>query len=233
MVMRSDRCSRTQYLFTQNLSLSTLRQSRIKLDNAESKSLRSLLQILTAFHIHPSSLRSRVCHLFRFDVLVKLLACQESKLYGGFAQRYAFLVGILGNLGGVVVADVRIERCDEHERVLQVLVNLLAVKLYASDAVVNKAVTSILDEAYGMEQVVNHHGVEDVQFKVSLRACETNCRVVSHHLHGDHRHRFRLRGVHFARHDRRTWLVLRKHKLAKACARTTSQPANVVRNLHE
>src|SRR5947209_5029120 len=57
MVMRSDRCSRTQYLFTQNLSLSTLRQSRIKLDNAESKSLRSLLQILTAFHIHPSSLR--------------------------------------------------------------------------------------------------------------------------------------------------------------------------------
>src|SRR5437764_6895946 len=59
--MRPNRCSRTQYLFTQNLSLSTFRQSCIKLDDTEGESFCSLSQVLTAFYIHPSSLRPHPC----------------------------------------------------------------------------------------------------------------------------------------------------------------------------
>src|SRR2546429_4543904 len=46
----------------------------------------------------------------------------------------------------------------------------------------------------------------------SLRAGETDGRVIAHHLHGHHRERFRLRGIHLAGHDRRSRLVLGKRE---------------------
>ena len=109
---------------------------------------------------------------------------------------------VLGDLGGVVVADVRVECRDEHERVVQVLVNARAVKLYPFDAEFDEAAAGVLQQPDGVEQVVNHHGVEDVQLEVPLRACEAYRRVVTQDLHGDHRQRLRLRGVDLARHDR-------------------------------
>ncbi len=59
-------------------------------------------------------------HLFRLDVLVKLLTCQKIELNRRLSQRDALLVSVLGDLGGVVVADVRVERRHEHQRVSQV-----------------------------------------------------------------------------------------------------------------
>src|SRR5213595_3420544 len=100
-----------------------------------------------SFIPHPSALipSSRVCHLFWTDVLVELLAGEETEFDCGLAQRDALLVCVLGDLGGVVVADVRVECRDEHERVVQVLVNARAVEFYPADAEFDEAVASVLE----------------------------------------------------------------------------------------
>ena len=54
-------------------------------------------------------------------------ALRKPKLECRLAQCRALLVGLFGDLGGLVVADDRIERGDEHERVVQVVVDLFVV----------------------------------------------------------------------------------------------------------
>src|SRR3954468_5462607 len=153
-------------------------------------------RFINSFILQPSALSpSRMRHLFRLVILVKRFARQKSKLNCRLAQGDAFLVSVLGNLRGVVVTDVWIQSRDEHERILQVLVNLRAVEFDTGNAVVNKAVTGVFDEANRMEQIVNHDRIEDVQLEVALRACEPNRGVVAEDLYGDHRHRFTLRRV--------------------------------------
>ena len=52
-------------------------------------------------------------------------------------------------------------------------------------------------------------------------------------LHAHHGHGFALRGIHLARHDRRPGLVFRNGEFSQAAARSRSQPADVIRNLHQ
>src|SRR5256714_11848314 len=184
----------------------------------------------SSFRLHPLL---RVRHLFGTDVLVELLAGEEAEFDCGLAQRDALTVRVLGDLGGVVVADVWVERGDEHERVVQVLVNARAVEFYPADAEFDEAAAGVLEQADGVEQVVNQHGVEAVQLEVALRAGEAYAGVVTQDLHGDHRQRLRLRGVDLARHDRGARLVLRQNQFAYPGARPRREPAHVVRDLHE
>src|SRR5205085_7132222 len=136
--------------------------------------------ILTAYCLLPSAYcSSRMRHLFRLHVLVELRARQQAQRNRSVAQRDALLVRVLGDLGGVVVADVRVQSGDEHERLAQVFVNLRAVEFDAGDAVINEAVTGVFQEADRMEQVVDQHRLEDVQLEVALRAGETDGRVVA------------------------------------------------------
>src|SRR2546423_1255394 len=96
---------------------------------------------------YPSALipSSRVCHLFGTDVLVELLAGEEAEFDCGLAQADALAVRVLGDLGGVVVADVGVERRDEHERVVEVLVNARAVEFDAFDAEFDEAAAGVLE----------------------------------------------------------------------------------------
>src|SRR5256714_355185 len=190
----------------------------------------NLLFIPSSFRLHPSLW---VCHLFGTDVLVELLAGEEAEFDCGLAQADALLVRVLGDPGGVVVADVWVERRDEHERVVKVLVNARAVEFYPADAEFDEAAAGVLEQTDGVEQVVNHHGVEDVQLEGPLRAGEAYRRVVTQDLHGDHRQRLRLRRVDLARHDRGARLVLRQNQFAYPGARPRREPAHVVRDLHE
>ena len=52
------------------------------------------------------------------------------------------------------------------------------------------------------KKVVDHYWIEDVEFEVALRGAEADREIVAVDLRDDHRHRFGLRGIHFARHDR-------------------------------
>src|ERR1043165_7822913 len=88
-------------------------------------------------------LSSRMRHLFRLDVFVKLLARQEAQLNRRLAQADPLFVRVLGDLGGVVVADVRVQSGDEHKRLAQMFVALRAVEFDAGDAVIDEAVTGI------------------------------------------------------------------------------------------
>lgn len=57
--------------------------------------------------------------------------------------------------------------------------------------------------------------------------------LVPHHLRRDHRHGLALRGVHLARHDAASRLVLREADLAEPAARARAQEADVVGDLHQ
>src|ERR1051325_3615337 len=187
----------------------------------------------SSFILPPSSFLSRVCHLFRLDVLVELLAGEVTQFDRRLAQGDALLVCVFRDLRRVVVAYVLVERRHEHERVAQVRFDLLAIEFYSGDAIIDEAVAGILDQANRVEQVMNHDGVEDVQLEVALRAREAYGRVVAEDLYGDHRHRLALRRIDLAGHDGRARLVLRQNQFPEARARPRSQPANIVRDLHE
>src|SRR5207244_1685904 len=83
-----------------------------------------------------------------------------------------FRMSLLCDLARLVVADVRREDRDRDERVSQVLVDHPAVRLDAPGAVLVERDTGVGDELDGLEQVVEHHGLEDVELEVSLRAGE-------------------------------------------------------------
>ena len=50
-----------------------------------------------------------------------------------------FMVGGVGDFGGVVVADFGSERGDEHERIFDVVVDDVAIDFDAVDAVIDEA----------------------------------------------------------------------------------------------
>ena len=84
-----------------------------------------------------------------------------------------------------------------------------------------------------MQEIVDHHRLEDIQLEIALRAGEGDGGVVAVDLHGDHGHGFALRGIDFAGHDRGARLVFRDVQFAQAAARAGGEPANVVGDFHE
>ena len=73
-----------------------------KKDNRSIKTCR--LKTFSDGMFHYQSL-TRMNHIGRNDQFVKLFACQQAQLDGGFAQRFVVFVGGFGNFGGVFVAD--------------------------------------------------------------------------------------------------------------------------------
>lgn len=93
-------------------------------------------------------------------------------------------------------------------------------------------VASVAHQANRVKKVTNEHGFENVELEVSVGAGNRDGSVVAHHLGTDHGHGLALRGVDFARHDRRARLVLWQAKFTKTATRARSEQANVVGNLH-
>jgi hypothetical protein len=58
----------------------------------------------------------RADHVFRFYPLVELFGGEQTEFNGGLLKILAFLVRLLGDLRGIVIADMRIERRDQHQR---------------------------------------------------------------------------------------------------------------------
>ena len=112
------------------------------------------------------------------------------------------------------------------------MVHLIAVGGDAGDAVLVEGTQRIRQQARRLQEVVNQHRHEYVQFKVALRRGEADRGVVAHHLHRNHGHGFALGGVDLAGHDRGAGLVLGNVNLAQTVARAARQPAHVVGDLH-
>ena len=77
-------------------------------------------------------------HVLRPDPLLELFLSQVAEIESLLLQSRPVLVGGLGNLGRLVVADVRVEGRDQHERLVHQLVDLLLVGLDTHHAVVSE-----------------------------------------------------------------------------------------------
>src|SRR6267142_111280 len=172
-------------------------------------------------------------HVLGLDEGVEFFGGDVAEFDGGFAEADAGVVGGFGDLGGVVVADFGGEGSDEHEGVLEVVVDLLAVGFDAADAVFDEAVAGVGEEFDGAQIVEDDDGLEDVELEIALRAGKADGGVIAHDLDGNHGKGFGLRGIYLPGHDGRAGLVFGKSEFAEAAARAGSEPANVVGDFHE
>jgi hypothetical protein len=174
-----------------------------------------------------------VRHFFRAHGGVELFAGKITELDRGGPERGVFLVGGLRDFGRLVVADFLVQRRDEHERVVEEMVDAFAVRLDADDAMLHERTASVAQQPDRVQVIEDHYRLEDVELEVALRAGEADGRVVAHHLHGDHCHGLALGGVDLARHDGGAGLVFRQREFAQAATRAAAEPAHVVGDFHE
>src|SRR5258708_14969 len=72
-------------------------------------------------------------------------------------------MGFLGDLGGLVVADLRIQGGDEHEGVLHVFADIGLDGFDAAGATLVKADAAIADQAGAGQEIIDPYGLEGVE----------------------------------------------------------------------
>ena len=107
-------------------------------------------------------------HLLGMEYLVELLCGEEAERDACLLQADVLIKRLVCRLGGVLIADVRIERRDEHERAVQVLVHLLTVRLDADSAAVVERLEGVGEQARRLQEVVDDDGHEDVELEIAL-----------------------------------------------------------------
>ena len=126
----------------------------------------------------------------------------------------------LGDLGGIVIADGRGERGDEHERAAHKVGDAVFIGRDADNAFVGKAARGVRQQCDGLQHIIGHDGLIDIELKVPLAARDGHGRIIAHNLRADHGEGFALRRINFARHDGAARLIGRQRNLAEARART-------------
>src|SRR6266403_6141631 len=111
---------------------------------------------------------SWVGHVLGADEGVEFFGGDVAEIEGGFAEADVGLVGGFGDLGGLVVADFGGAGGDEHEGILDVVVDLFAIGFDAVDAVFDEAVAGVGKQFHGVQIIINHHRLEDVQLEIAL-----------------------------------------------------------------
>ena len=151
----------------------------------------------------------------------------------GLAQAGAVVVGLAGDLGCLVVADVGIEGGDQHQGLLQQPGDAFAVRFQAHGAVVVEAGHAVGQQARALHEGMGDQRAEDVQFEIPRSATEVDGHVIAEDLAAGHGQGLALGRVDLARHDGRARFVLGDAQLADAAARAAGQPAHVIGDLHE
>src|SRR5579863_7993976 len=90
------------------------------------------------------------------------------QLQCGLEQASLLDVSGVGNLRSLVVANFRSERRNQHERVLYIPINFSPVDLNSVDHVLDIAVACVCDQSDRMQEIVDDHRFENVEFKVAL-----------------------------------------------------------------
>ncbi len=130
-------------------------------------------------------------------------------------RRGAFAISEHRDLGGLLVADMRVERRDQHERALRVAGDLAPVRLDAPRAMIVERAAASASSIIDSSRLCSITGLKTLSWKLP---CEprTPPLVVAEHLYGHHGQRLALRRVDLARHDGGARLVLRNRELAEA-----------------
>src|ERR1043165_2809691 len=150
------------------------------------------------------------------DPAVEVVAGDVAEGDGGVAQGEVVGVGVLGDLGGAVVADVGGEGGDEHEGAVELAVDLGAVGGDAAGAVGVEGAAGIAEEAEGLEDGVGDEGFVDVELEVAGGGAEGDGEVVGEDAGADHGHGLALGGGDLAGHDGAAGLVFGDGELDEA-----------------
>src|SRR4029077_13868009 len=68
-------------------------------------------------------------HFLRIDNAIEFSFRHEAELQCCGLEREVIVIRIVGNLRSLVIADYWRERCDQHQRLLDILVDLLQIRL--------------------------------------------------------------------------------------------------------
>ena len=132
-----------------------------------------------------------------------------------------------------VVSHSAVEAGDQHETLVQDLVDPVLVGLDSDDTVLGETPRSVSQQSDALEQVFDQDGLEDVEFELSVRSGDRDGGVVSDDLSGDHGQGLTLGRVDLSGHDGRTGLVLGEREFTQTTSGTRSQVTDVVGNFHQ
>src|SRR5580658_2320013 len=125
-------------------------------------------------------------HVLRPDPFVELLRGQEARLQRRFPKSEILAVGFERNLRSFLVANVRIERRHQHQRVVEVLADALFIRLDAFGATIIKGTGTLCQKLNRLQNVVQDYRLVDIELEVSLRAGEGHGVIVAEHLNRHH-----------------------------------------------
>ena len=149
----------------------------------------------------------------------------------GFLEADVLVERLVCRFCRVFVADVGVQRGDEHERIVEVEVHLFFVRRNARRAVGVERHDRFGKEAHRLQKIIRDNRHKYVEFEIALTRADTDGDIVSHHLHRNHRHRFALRRIDFSRHNGRARLHGRQIDFVYAAARPRRHDAQVGCNL--
>ena len=143
------------------------------------------------------------------------------------------LGGLLDDLGGLVVADVRVQRggrrrASTSARALACPPRLASMPSTHFSANATRRRRQQVDR---LQQVARDQRDAHVELELALHAADRDRGVVADHLRGDLQHDLRDHRVDLARHDRRALLQLGQEDLADAGARAGAHQREVVGDL--
>ncbi len=167
------------------------------------------------------------------EQLFQLAARQVGVFQGDVDHRAAFLVGLLGDFGGFLVTDDRVERGDQNRVARQRFFEARLVDLEAGDGFVAEQAAGVGQQFDAAQQVLRDDRQHHVQFEIARLAGDGDHRIVADHLRGDHGGGFRDHRIDLARHDRRARLQGFQFDFAEAGQRAGVHPAQVVGDFHQ
>src|SRR5579862_1260977 len=179
--------------------------------------------------------RTRVVRLRHLAVVERLVEhlVGDAVVARDLPQRPAARRGLLDDLRGAVVSDVRVESRGGRQGQLRIALALLAVRLDAADALLVEQPARGREQADRLQEVAGHQRHEHVQLEVPLHPADRDRLVVADHLRRDLRDDLRDDRVDLPRHDRRALLQLGQEDLGEARPRAGAEVAQVVRDLRQ
>ena len=135
---------------------------------------------------------------------------------------------LLGDLGGVGVADIGIERGDDADRALDAAAQMLAIGGDAADAAARQRQAAGAEMIDALEQAVGDDRLEGIELQLPGLGRKAHRDVVADHLEGDLVDDLGNHRIDLARHDAGAGLHRRQIDLAEADARPRRQQAQIV-----
>src|SRR5271166_1698012 len=167
-------------------------------------------------------------HVLRFEDIIQLGFGEQIFFEHEFVNAAVGDEGFLRDGGTLFVAEHRVERGNEADRILHVGEAAFAVGFNAGDAARVKYDRSVAQQGEAKKQVKGDDRLRHVQLKFTGLAGHRNGNVGTDDLEADLVNDFGDHRVHFAGHDGRAGLHRGQVDFVKSATRTGREPAQVV-----